>query len=487
MREDNSFPLGNEWPLSSLIWGTRGGSGDVVECRSPADGSRIQQTRLLDAREMELLLQSPPRLLVMPRDELWLFTARLLEELQAMSQPLWEARQRETAFIRADCDDKIAGVLDYVRGFQKAIEQAESAPPAPVVYGAGTQTRHIRLERCPWGTVAVVLPQNAFLLVALTCLLNGLATGNRVLLRAPLQAVRSAALLALAIERAAPPLQSVSLVMVRARPFMEALYRSPLPCLVHYMGSSGHAAAILPESFGAGKPTIIDGTGNTWVWLSDSADVGDAARILTAGALRFNGQTCTAINGVMIHPRLYPALREHLRDQWGSMKAGDPLSDEVRVGPLFDTAQATWCEEQIAGSGGTVLCGGRREENLLHPTLVENPNPQSALVSEGLFGPAMWLCAGERDDFVALWQRNRYPLCAGVLTAPNNSDQESSDDSSATWWVSRLPNLARLVINGDPSAEHIFEPWGAYPQSGTNTVGAWHEKYQRVLSVDEPR
>jgi hypothetical protein len=109
------------------------------------------------------------------------------------------------------------------------------------------------------------------------------------------------------------------------------------------------------------------------------------------------------------------------------------------------------------------------------PTLVENPSLQSDLVSSGMFGCALWIAPGTRDDFVTWWQHNRFPLCAGVLSGAPDTN----------WFCSRLPGLARLTINGDTSLESVFAPWGGYPGSGLNTVGHWQRKYQRIVQVDE--
>ncbi len=217
----------------------------------------------------------------------------------------------------------------------------------------------------------MILPQNAFLVLALTCLLNALAAGNRVILRAPLGSARSAALLGVALEQARPPGESVSVVLAQAPAFVQALYRAPGPCLLHYMGeSSRHAPRILAEAFENGKAAVIDGEGNAWVWVGDDVDVDAAADTLTAGALRYNGQTCTSVNGAIVHLAVYPALRAASRSA-GAACAGNPLTDDVQVGPALDEAQAQWCERRIAESGGAVLCGGRRRGNLLAPTLVE--------------------------------------------------------------------------------------------------------------------
>jgi len=242
------------------------------------------------------------------------------------------------------------------------------------------------------------------------------------------------------------------------------------------MGSSRYASEIHTEAFQHGNAALIDGEGNSWVWVGEDADVEATADMLTSGAIRYNGQTCTSINGAMIHPRLYPTLRTRLLERWCQLKAGNPLTDDVQVGPLLDSTQGEWCERRIKESGGNILCGGTCEENLLMPTLVDNPSPKSELVTHGLYGCAMWITSADRETFVAWWRRNQYPLCAAVL----------SPSAEPAWWLARLPNLSRLVMNNDPSIEHIFEPWGGYPGSSVNPVGTWKEKYQRIVAVDEP-
>ncbi len=466
-------PFGSEWKTSSVVWGTRAGTGASFEQRSPVDGSRIQVAHVLAPQELEHLLQAS-RDVTFDQAEVWSFTERLHAALQALAPLLLTTMQLETGFTKQDCEELLEGTLAYIRGFKQSLGHSNIASADPLSYHAG-HARRISLVRSAWGTVAVILPQNAFLLIAVTTLLNALATGNRVILRAPQQSARSAALLGLALEGAKAPKQVVSLVLAKAREFVDALCRARLPVLIHYMGSSQHGAQILANAFRAGKPVLVDGSGNGWVWVGANVSPETAADILTMGALRYNGQTCTSINGAMIHPSVYAHVQACLTERWNTLTVGNPLVADVDVGPLFDEEQARWCQQQIEQSGGHILCGGGRDGTLLHPTLVEHPIPHSSLVREGLFGSSLWIAAGTRDEFVSWWHHNQYPLCVGVLDPA----------ADATWWLSRLPNLARLVMNGDPSVEYVFEPWGGYPSSGMNVVSAWHEKYQRVVAVDE--
>jgi acyl-CoA reductase-like NAD-dependent aldehyde dehydrogenase len=465
--------IGSHWQTTSLIAGHVAGQGETANLYSPANGELVQQIQLLDSHEIETLghLESEP--LHIEFQDLTAFCERLYTQLHDRASLLQQALQLETGFIGTDCEELVSGSLQFVREFPHMVAQWQPESYA-LVYDSGAGNRTMQIERSAWGTVAIVLPQNAFLLVALTCLLNALAAGNRVILRAPLQSARSAALLAQAIQEANEPWQAISLVNARAQELLKVLYASPASILIHYMGGSNRAAALWSDCFNNGKPAIIDGSGNTWVWIDENVPLDEAAHLLTTGAIRYNGQTCTSINGAMIHPRLYPQLRDKLQQQWRNLTYGNPVTEDVQVGPLFDEKQALWCQQQLSQSGGTLLVGGEHKENLLLPTLIENPAPSSTLVCEGLFGPALWITSGTAQDFCALWNQNHYPLCAAII----------SPQTEASWWAPRLKNLSRLILNGDPSQEYIHEPWGGYPSSSANTVGRWLEKYQRVLQVD---
>ena len=466
--------VGGRWDRSSLLWQGHGGRGSDWEQTSPLDGSVIQTVSLLDREELDALVAWDTSMPAGGSDELRAFCLRLHAALHEFAPLLEDAMLRETAFVRPDCREMVAAGLEFVQCFPD-VASGNDVGAVPIHYDVGSSRRQIRLSSSPWGTIAVILPQNAFLVVALTCLINALHTGNRVILRAPQQSARSAALLAMAIKQAQLPPCLVSVVLTRAKDFVEALCASDAPCLIHYMGSSAHAPSIMAQAFESGKGAIVDGQGNGWVYVAEDADLGCATEILTRGALRYNGQTCTSINGAIIAPAIYPALRARLRDAWGQIPVGNPLSEDVAVGPLLDEAQAEHCLDLIRQAGANILCGGSRVGNLLEPTLVETSTPESRLVREGFFGCALWIAEGTSDNFVSWWRRNRYPLCAGVL----------STSAEPSRWQAQLSNLARLTINGDPSVEHIHEPWGGYAASGSNPVSLWKHKYERVIQIDQ--
>lgn len=454
--------IGQKWPQSSLVWGEKIGQGGFKTVISPF-GSELQSVQMLGPGELARLIE-PKNPLHIEAHQVFAFGEKLRFEIQNLAPQFSRAMHLETGFSGEDCAEMVDATLQFLAEFRGFLDFWSQNAPV-LNYQGENGARAIQISRQPWGTVAVILPQNAFLLVAVTCLMNALATGNRAILRAPLGSARSGALLASAIENCGAMALEICLVNARAPEFLKTLFGAADSILVHYMGGSARAAELASESFHAGQPLIVDGSGNTWVWVAENANLDEAAQNLTRGATRYNGQTCTSINGALIHPQIYENLREKLIENWRNLS---------ETGPLFDEKQAQWCESQISTCGGQILSGGARKANLLAPTLVENPDPNSNLVSEGVFGPALWIAPATADEFCALWRKNQHPLCAGVL-AP---------DADALWWARRLRNLARLVVNGDPSLEFLHEPWGGYPRSGLNTVSGWAQKYQRVVQID---
>ncbi|BCM92905.1 4-hydroxybenzaldehyde dehydrogenase (NADP(+)) [Abditibacteriota bacterium] len=460
--------------VTSWMWGKSAGSGALNSALSPLDGSPLGQTRQLDERELSELLAPLGQPLSISPQEVRAFASRLYGELERLAAPIFEALQRETGFVRADCAELRDGILLFARDF---CDEGFAPPgePKPQFYAVESEKRVVRNVAVPWGTIAIVLPASASLFLGVTCLLNALATGNRVILRFPAANPLSAAVLCHALERAQVPAKAASIVMVPAKELLGAIHACSASVLIHYLGSSRHAPSLVSQGFENGKSVVVDGEGNSWVWVASNADVNSVVETLTQGAIRYNGQTCTSINGAVIHPTIYNAVREALIKRWNALRTGPPSNESVDVGPLGDAKQAQWCMERIETSGGQIVCGGSCEGNFLTPTLVENPSEDSELVTQGLFGPALWIGHGTEEEFVRLWARNHFPLCAGVL-APG------ADGHS---WGMRLGNAARIVINGDPSVEWTFEPWGGYPASGNNPVSSWADKYRRIVAIDE--
>lgn len=452
--------IGSYWESSSVIWGKPSGGGEVVTCQSPL-GAELQSIRQLSDSELATLFQPQPGL----------EPTNLAPQLESLAALLKENRaelinelRASMGFTPSDCAEVFEGCLSLVERFSTESKfDSQNYTQANRVIG---------LQRVPWGTVAAILPQNASFYMGLIVLLNGLASGNQVILRSPSGSYRLMAILAVLAEKAGFDPRSYSIVACDARSFAKAWEMASHPILLHFMGSSNRAAEMLATAFTAGKPCIIDGEGNGWLYVDQDQDPSEAAQLAWEGAIRYNGQTCTSVNGVVVHPSIDQSFRQALRSLAQSTSFG--VKDSDQVGPVFNSKQAQHLQYQANDSKGRVGKSGQVLENLAPPMLIEDPATDSSLVRDGLFGPAVWVRTGDWQEFKELWQLNRYPLCGAVLSYDEKIQREAF----------QLTGASRIVLNGDPSIEDPLEPWGAYPCCGSNTVSNWMDKYFRVVQVD---
>lgn len=383
--ENPVVPPGQAWKNNNLTWKGLAVIGAPDEMISPLNGQKIQTVHVLSPRDLGDLFGCPAPISTSTQPQIQAFVARLCAGLKRLSPSLVEATQWETAFLPAECEEIVQGALDYVEGFRDYYEAVRAPLPASLNYNVGVARRRIELTPVPWGTVAVMLPQNALLLIGVICLVNALITRNRVVLRAPLPCARTAALLAFAIEEAKAP-EGVCLVVAKGREFLEAAYASENSTLVHYLGASQFGGEILREAFDHRKPALVDGTGNVWVWASAANDPSQVAALLTEGAVRFNGQTCTSINGALIHPDIYDEVRTLLCQRWSELTSGNPL-EGAQVGGLFDERQARSCLETVKRSGGQILCGGHHKRQCVGADFYPKPRLSQRFSERGNFRP----------------------------------------------------------------------------------------------------
>src|SRR5207249_1341626 len=229
-------------------------------------------------------------------------------------------------------------------------------------------------------------------------------------LRPSLQSGSSGALLADLVRSSHPP-APVLIINSLAREFLDACYRSEHVDLIHYIGSNRHAMRVLSEALSAKKLCLLDGQGNGVLYVDETFPLPEALELIVSGATRFNGLTCTSINGVLIHERVYPALRDALVDGFRRLAVGDPREPGTQIGPLFSEEHATGLVGDLRiGSSTRLLCGGLSRGAYFTPAIVEGVVLGDALSRHGCFGPALWVHPVRAEEVSAWLRANEFPL-----------------------------------------------------------------------------
>jgi acyl-CoA reductase-like NAD-dependent aldehyde dehydrogenase len=446
---------------------------DVI---SPVTGRVLATVDLAtkwDLAEVLKRLSGPAALL--PSSEVFAFLERLKDQMVEGREVLLEKTMLETGFIASDSAEIVDGAIGFLSDFEAYVRgQIDRRQVIRHSYSTGCDRDMLITDR-PYRCAAAVVPQNASLTLAITIIASALYAGCRVLVRPSLQCAVSGSLLARMIEKSRPPVSHVAVVNCLANDLVEACCESPDLDLIHYIGSNEHALSVFQRAFAVGKICLLDGQGNGLLYLDDSFPLDEAVRIITSGATRFNGETCTSINGALIQDSVYGAVREALVEAFREIRVGHPAEPGSQIGPLFSERQAERLRRSLLEApGARLLCGGQVDGAYFAPAVIEGVGPGDRIAREGFFGPALWI-RSVRDDSIWDWLRdNRFPLSDTVLSRRRGIIQAVAARSRA----------ARICVNADPSVESMFEPWGGYPPSGLNPVSVWTEKYRQTFQLD---
>ena len=452
-------------------------SGAWHDLISPVTGSAIDRIRLATPGEIALAASRLSAVSDSPGpDQVFSFLRRLRDQLVLRRDSLVRLTIAETGFIQRDGEETIDAAIDFLGSFETYVRHS-TRPPQVIQHSYSTpaSVRTMRITSRPFGVVAAVVPQNASLALGITMIASALFAGARILLRPSLQTASTGALLAGTVTASDPPPGTVEVVNCLAGDFIKTCCATEQVDLIHYVGSNQYALSVLTQVFSAGKVCILDGQGNGLLYVDESYPPEDAARLIAEGATRFNGETCTSVNGVLVEKPAYERLKVALMERFEELTVGDPFVPETRVGPLFSEQQAQGLRRQLMETQhGRLLAGGEADGAYFKPAILSGVTPEDALVHSGFFGPAVWIQPVSRERLSHWLRCNRFPLSDTVLSTRGDVVRNFANHSRA----------ARVCVNADPSVESMFEPWGGYPPSGLNPVSLWIEKYRQAFQLD---
>ena len=186
---------------------------------------------------------------------------------------------------------------------------------------------------------------------------------------------------------------------------------------------------------------------------------------LIFGSYYQSGQSCIKVQRIYIHGSIYDDVRRRFVAAVKALKAGDPKQRDVFLGPLIDEDAAkrleTWIDEATQ-AGATLLCGGRRERNMLEATVLENVPREAKINALEAFGPVTLLAPfDDFDDAIAAVNDSDYGLQAGVFT---------NDLAHAMRAWDRI-EAGGVVINDVPSFRVDNMPYGGVKLSGLGREG----------------
>jgi aldehyde dehydrogenase (NAD+) len=211
------------------------------------------------------------------------------------------------------------------------------------------------------------------------------------------------------------------------------------------------------------RPVTLELGGKSAAVVLDDADLVASMESFFGATLLNNGQICWLSTRVLAPRSRYDDIVDAVTALARSLKIGDPLDPDTKIGPLVSDRQRHRVETYIAkgkADGGRLTTGGGRPGGLdrgwyVEPTIFADVDPHATIAQEEIFGPVLAVIPySDEEEAVAIANDSDYGLGGSVWT----SDPERGAA------LARRVRSGTIGVNGyvnDP-----FAPFGGVKSSG---------------------
>lgn len=232
-------------------------------------------------------------------------------------------------------------------------------------------------------------------------------------------------------------------------------------------------AATLTGSVGAGrsvggeagkqiKPSVLElGGSDPFIVLAD-ADLDRAIEIGVKARMQNNAQSCIAAKRFIVEDPIWEAFSDGFAERVEALHIGDPMDDDVEIGPLAREDLREDIHDQVRRSlddGARLVTGGEsidRPGFYYAPTVLSEVHPGTVAFTEEIFGPVAAVTrARDVDHAVELANDTHFGLGGAVFT----EDRAKGEDVALRLEVGCA--FVNEMVKSDPRM-----PFGGVKDSG---------------------
>ena len=353
----------------------------------------------------------------------------------------------------------LPAAIAWLRHMAGAPSRLGGKAVSPYTQAAGAFHAYTRRE--PVGVVAAIVPWNFPLVLTMWKLAPALAAGCAVVIKpAPETPLAALHLITLA-KRAGLPDGLVNTVVGGAETGAH-LVRHPLVRKIAFTGSGATGEKIVAMATPDMKRVTLELGGKSPSIIMADADLETAIPEAAVACFFNSGQVCYAGTRLYVERSILEQVAEGLKGMATGLPIGVPWDRNSVLGPLISQRQKERVEGFVSrakANGADVLVQADvpvTDGYFFGPTVFNQPDHDSEIVQEEVFGPVLTLTPfDELDDLIQYANGTKYGLAANLWTSNLSTAHKLAADIRAG---SVFVNCSLLA---DPAL-----PFGGYGLSG---------------------
>jgi acyl-CoA reductase-like NAD-dependent aldehyde dehydrogenase len=452
-------------------------SSAPVEIRSPYDNQLVGVTFAPDDQQVEAAVHEAvavfSQMAKLPSYRRAEILRRIADGIDARREDFIRTMALEAGKPRKACTTEVDRAI---LNFRAAAEEATriDGEVRPLDLMPATKNRWAIVRRFPVGPVLAITPFNFPLNLVGHKVAPAFAAGCTIVVKPAPQTPLCALLLAETVQEAGTPAGAFA-VLPASVTQAEGMVRDERFKMLSFTGSTNVGWKL--KAMAGKKRVTLELGGNAGVIVHSDANLELAAERCAQGGFAYAGQTCISVQRIFVHRAVEKKFTDLLVERVKALVVGDPLDSKTDVGPLISRAAAErvddWLGDAISG-GARALCGRRRRDSIIEPTVLVNTKPGMPVNCEEIFGPVVTVSPYDTfDEALVRINDSRFGLQAGVFTR----------DIGHVFRAHEQIEVGGLMINEVPSFRVDTMPYGGTKDSGSGREGPRYA----IEEMTEPR
>lgn len=425
-----------------FINGERVASGETFTNTSPIDASPLGEISRGGQREVDLAVAAaraafPGWAATSPQDR-----AAIMHKIADLVE------ERVSELANVETMDNGALLRSHLRGVMPRVAHNFRFFADYLVNDLGhpdfeTRGHNNHVSWDPSGVAALITPWNAPLMLATWKIAPALAAGDTVVLKPAEWTPLTASLFADITAEAGLPAGVFNVVQGYGKEAGAALVAHPDLSRISFTGSVPTAKSIARAAADNLTPCSFELGGKSPCIVMEDADL-ELAATLAVEQYDNAGQVCLSGTRILVHENIADAFAEAFKAKVATLRQGDPRDIETDIGPQVHRVHF----ERIKGfvdrakdGGANIVFGGAPNAELgglyFAPTLVKNPEVDSEIVTQEVFGPVLTMQTFRTDEEVVAMANGTEFGLAAILVSGNrdHADLIAKQLVAGTIWI----------------------------------------------------
>ena len=306
--------------------------------------------------------------------------------------------------------------------------------------------------RDPLGVVACITPWNFPVAIPAWKIAPALVAGNAVVFKPATLTPLCAAQVVQCFVDAGVPEGVLNMVLGPGDALSRAIVDDERVKAISFTGSNAVGRRLYAQAAKRLCKVQLEMGGKNAVIVMEDADLEKAAESVAGGAFGATGQRCTATSRAVVMRSRLVDFTELLAAKADTWRAGDGLTDGVRLGPIVDDTQLRKVRDRIeAGKreGARVVRDGSapskpdlRAGYFVEPTIFADVDSNMSVAQEEIFGPVVSILpANDFESALAVANSVGYGLSTSIYTRDLSTAFRYAEESEAGMLHVNIPTV----------------------------------------------